>query len=376
MKFITVSANDSGQRLDKYLAKYFDRAPGSFVFKNLRKENIKLNNKKASPDTRIKTGDEVEFYFSGETIVSLSSYAKTSFRKDSAGDSAKYDVSDPATYDILDLEKYGDIIYEDGNIIVFNKRAGVLSQKSMSKDVSVNEILQRYVLREYFEGGYADKPEAKKNDECTKKLHIGHEQTKNAGRRDIFRPSLCNRLDRNTAGLVIFAKTYRASVLANRLLKERRIRKYYLALVKGEIRESVRLSSWLKKNKKTNTVNLFSQKIEGAFPVEIAIEPLHTFDIQGLISQKITALKVELVTGKTHQIRAQLNEIGHPILGDTKYGDPCEAKRLKQLYEIDHQLLFSWKLVWPQNLPEPLTNLSGMTMSAPLDLPGGIELEM
>lgn len=356
MQFIRVSKNDSGQRLDKYLIKYFDRVAKSFVYKNLRKENIRLNNKKATGDMRIFRGDEIEFYFSSKTLKSLSSHVleyaispnEKSWEKfpHSSSDISALISSERSsgTLDNYDILKYGSIVFEDDNIIVFNKKVGVLSQKARPHDISLNEILLNYVNLE------------------------NHEKKGGAGPReagqDVFIPSICNRLDRNTGGLVIFAKNYAASVQVSTLFKEHKIKKYYLAVVSGKVAAKKTLKGWLIKNDRKNIVSVSSEKSPGAFYIEMSYEPIKIF-------KNSTILKIDLRTGRTHQIRAQLAKASHPVLGDTKYGSIKNARRLKQMYGVDHQLLYAWKLVWPSDLKNPLRSLKGMTMT--IEMPTTIQ---
>lgn len=323
--------DDAGQRLDKYLIKYFDKANISFVYKNLRKGNIKLNLKKVTGDRRISPGDELELFFSLDTLSSLSSYTKNH----NAQAALRSDKDDALGTSLVsgkcDLVSYGSIVFENDHIIIFNKKAGILSQKSRSTDISLNEALFNYVR--------SKKDKARLNEDG-----------------DIFTPSICNRLDRNTAGLIIFTKTYAANVLVNTLLKEHRLKKYYLALVKGKINAPANLRGWLKKDWRKNIVTVTKNKLLGSFYIEMSYEPI-------MMLKRDTILKIDLMTGKSHQIRAQLAAVGHPVLGDRKYGDIGDSSKPKSLLMIDHQPLYAWRLVWPRDLSYPLEDLSGVTMT-------------
>lgn len=398
MKLLTVSKNDSGQRLDKYLIKYFNKASSGFVYKNLRKKHIKLNNHKASGAMRISTGDEIQLYFSQDRLSELSTYASLSDNKDSLKKkhlTSSFHMDEAFISDLTDLATYGDIVYEDDNIIIFDKKPNVLSHKSRKSDISLNEILLEYVCKKN-EISAGKKKSKNRTDTSSKWL-------KSSQSTDIFTPSICNRLDRNTSGILIFAKTYAASVVVNTLIKNHRLKKYYLAVVEGGIKEPAILTGWLIKNKKDNIVRVSSHKKEGASYVQLKYEPLKIFDgadlekileqekakqfaliqeatepkqsggiqVHGEIKQsgkipeqeKATLLRIRLDGGKPHQIRAQLKKAGHPIIGDMKYGNIKKARDLRSGFGLDHQLLYSWRIEWPGDVPEPLTNLSLVTMT-------------
>lgn len=308
MKLITVHKQEEGQRLVKLLGAYLKEAPNSFFYKMLRKKNITLNGKKADGTEKLKCGDEIRLFLSDET------YEKFAGK-----------VQPKEKFPMAKLN----IVYEDSNVIFINKPAGMLSQKSVPSDVSLNE----YLL------GYLEKSGQWKQEESK-----------------AFRPSVCNRLDRNTSGMVICGKSMAGLQQMAALLKDRSLHKYYLCLVKGVMTESQHLEGYLLKDENSNQVKIFQKETEGAARIITEYEPLYT-------EGETTLLKVTLVTGKSHQIRAHLSSIGYPIIGDPKYGDRKVNAFFRETHGIKNQMLHAWKLTFPE-LAEPLDNLSGKSFEA------------
>lgn len=308
MKLITVHKQEEGQRLVKLLGAYLKEAPNSFFYKMLRKKNITLNGKKADGTEKLKCGDEIRLFLSDET------YEKFAGK-----------VQPKEKFPMAKLN----IVYEDSNVIFINKPAGMLSQKSVPSDVSLNE----YLL------GYLEKSGQWKQEESK-----------------AFRPSVCNRLDRNTSGLVICGKSMAGLQQMAALLKDRSLHKYYLCLVKGVMTESQHLEGYLLKDENSNQVKIFQKETEGAAHIITEYEPLYT-------EGETTLLKVTLVTGKSHQIRAHLSSIGHPIIGDPKYGDRKVNAFFRETHGIKNQMLHAWKLTFPK-LAELLDNLSEKSFEA------------
>lgn len=299
---------DAGQRLDKYLQKYLNLAPKSFLYKMLRKKNIVLNGKKAEGSEKLKNGDVIRLYLSEETLEKFHESRKADQYPRWPG-----------------LE----IVYEDRQLLLVNKPAGMLSQKADPKDVSLNEYLVGYLLE---------------SGQVTPESLAG------------FTPGVCNRLDRNTSGLVIGAKTLVAAQEMGRLLKERRAGKYYLALVKGRVTRKERIRGWLTKDETKNQARISREPLENGAPIETAYEPLAA-------KKDMTLLKVELITGKTHQIRSHLAGIGHPLAGDRKYGDAAFNRYFRENYGLNSQFLHSWQIEFPVMEP-PLESVSQRTITA------------
>ena len=288
MRQLTVHKNDENQRLDKYLKKYLKEAPGSFIYKMLRKKNIVLNGKKADGTEKLNAGDEIKLFFAEETLQKFTG-------ESSASELPKFPV-------LKNLE----ILFEDENLLILNKPAGELSQKAEAKDVSMNE----YAL------GYLQQTGA-----------ITEESLK------VFKPSICNRLDRNTSGILIVAKTYQAAREFGEALQKRSVRKFYRCIVKGELKEAKSIDGYLLKDEKTNKVQIFKDKRGDAAEIHTAYRPIKW-------ENGLTLLEVHLITGRTHQIRAHLSSIGHGILGDPKYGD----QKISEKYHVKYQLLHACRL--------------------------------
>lgn len=308
MRSLTISKNEAGQRLDKMLAKYLNLAGKGFLYKMMRKKNITLNGKKCDGSEKLTQGDEVRLFLSDETIEKFSEIKLPSVKKVALN-----------------------IIYEDEHILLVNKPSGMLSQKAKESDESLVEYIIDYL--------------------------ISSEQLSPEELRS-FRPSVCNRLDRNTSGLVVAGKTLTGLQLMSAVFKDRTIHKYYQCVVFGQISEKRTITGYLSKEESANQVTVYEKEMPGTVPIRTEYEPVDHFG-------DYTLLKVTLITGRTHQIRAHLASIGHPIVGDYKYGDEKINKTAKGLYHINSQLLHSYQIVFPQ-LPEPLSYLSGNTFTASL----------
>lgn len=311
-----IEKNEAGQRLDKFLAKYMNEASKSFFYKMMRKKNITLNGKKCEGNEKLAEGDVVKLFLAEDTIEKFSSVQVQEVKK-------------------VDL----DILYEDDEIILVNKPAGMLSQKAKETDESLVEYLIDYLL--------------------------GSGKLTESGLR-AFRPSVCNRLDRNTSGIVAAGKSLAGLQMLSGVFKDRSIHKYYQCLVSGEIRDVKTVDGWLLKDEKKNQVRILTEAEAKRFGgkdgdeepkrIRTKYEPIAT-------DGRFTLLKVTLLTGRSHQIRAHLASLGHPIVGDFKYGGVSKVNPSGRT--VKYQLLHSYRLEFPK-LAEPFVYLSGRVFEAPM----------
>lgn len=299
MKSITINSKDSGQRLDRFLSKTFDRLPKSLMFKEIRKKNIKINRKRCSADQILGEGDILDLYLNDDVLHVKKKH-----------------------YDFLKASTDLDIIYEDENLILLNKKVGILCHPD-GKDYIDNLVarLKRYLY---------EKGEWSPDDSS-------------------FTPSLANRIDRNTGGIVIGAKNAQALKAVNESIKSREIEKYYLTVVHGEMpKKSETLTAYLTKNEKKNTVNVTDNQVQGSKKIITGYTVLDYYNDASL-------LEIRLLTGRTHQIRAHLAHIGHPLYGDGKYG--IDKGRYRQA-------LYSYKLKFSFENKNILSYLDGKVFQA------------
>lgn len=361
MREVIISEREEGQRLDRYLEKYMPDAPKSFFYKMMRKKNIVLNGKKVSGSERIQTGDQIKLFLADETIegfrsgkkaqeVDLGAQQMPQAKRLEKGARQMPQAKRPtngarqmspakrlekgARQGKIELQQghYDrnlpplQIVYEDAQFLVVNKPVGVLSQKADRNDRSIVEQ-----ITDYLADNAAD---------------------------DTFRPGICNRLDRNTSGLIVAGKTVRALQDMNKRFKERTICKYYLCVVHGSVLKKQYLKGYLEKDSRTNKVTVRQQPGPNSVPIATEYLPLQQGMYQG---ESFTLLQVHLITGKSHQIRAHLASIGHPLVGDVKYSTKRASAFDREQLHQRVQLLHAWQLiftahgkeyVWKAELPD------------------------
>ncbi len=317
MKEIQIGNNEKDKRLDGFLKTYLPNASMGFIYKMLSQKNITLNGKKADGTERLKSGDLIRIFFADETFEKFRGVNSNSEKR--------------AANEFTALKKFGDIqiIYENDHIILFNKPAGVLSQKAKPEDISLNDYLIEYLL--------------KKGEISEKEL-------------ETYKPSICNRLDRNTSGLVICAKSLLGARIMNEMLKDRSLDKYYRTIVKGRISKASYLKGYLYKDESRNKVFIKKENPHDdrySF-IETGYEPIAYNE-----KRDLTLLEVKLVTGKPHQIRAHLSSQNTPIIGDVKYNGP-------KIDGLNMQILHSYRLKFPDSFSSDLSDIEGKEFVAPL----------
>ena len=287
MKEFIISSNDAGQRFDKFIAKTMPALPKALMYKFIRTKHIKLNGKRAEISTRLNEGDIVCAYISDEFFVSKQ-----------------------PKYDFLSASNSLNIVYEDENIILADKPQGLLSHPDENEynDTLITRI-QKYL---YDKGEYNPEEE------------------------NSFKPSLANRIDRNTGGIVIAAKNAESLRILCDKIKYREIDKRYLTVVHGTPKEKeALLEGYLEKNQAKNKVYLQKNKTDSNLTVRTFYRTLAK-------KNGLSLLEIELLTGRTHQIRAHMASIGHALLGDGKYGNLKEDKKIG----FNKQALYSYKLTF------------------------------
>ena len=285
MRTLIIKQNDAGQRLDKFLSKAVKALPKSLMYKSIRTKKIKVNRKRTEIGYILEEGDTVELFLAEEFFAETA--VEEAFMK---------------------LTPHLDIVYEDEHILLLDKQPGLIVHSDDEEEV--NTLISHVKAYLYRKGEY------------------------NPADEQSFAPALCNRIDRNTGGIVIAAKTAEALRVMNEKIKNDELSKFYLAAVHGKLpKRADTLRGWLKKDASNNMVDVITTPRPGYKEIITKYRVLEE-------KRDLSLVEVELVTGRTHQIRAHMSSIGHPLLGDGKYGINRDDKKIGYKF----QALFAYRL--------------------------------
>ncbi len=292
MKEVIIRTNDAGQRLDKFLTKAFPNLPQAMMYKSIRKKDIKLNGKRCEISTRLQEGDRLTMYLKDEFFQTA-----------------------PKEYDFLKAPLKLEIVYEDENLLLLDKKPGLIVHPD--ETYHFDSLIARVQHYLYQKGEY--NPEAE----------------------NAFAPALINRIDRNTGGIVMAAKNAETLRIMNQKVKDRELQKRYLCIVYGHMEQpEALLTGYLEKNEAQNRVYISQKPSPGAKSIRTKYRVLEE-------KSKFSLLEVELLTGRTHQIRAHLASVGHPLAGDGKYG----TNAVNRETGFRFQALYSYKLKFTFTTP-------------------------
>lgn len=313
---IEIGTNENGQRLDRFLRKYLKGAPLSLIYKMIRKD-VKVNRRREKNVCILKEGDVIQLYLSDEEIEELRGVRERKKVRRSFG-----------------------IVYEDDNVLIVDKPAGLLTHgDKLEKSDHLTNQVQSYLMEQ---GDY---------DPAIEKT---------------FAPSPVNRIDRNTTGLVIFAKNYATLKKFNEYIRDRKcIRKFYQTIVCGRIESEQVLVGSIEKDESRNLSRMSDDLSEGARKVVTLVRPIGAGRISGFGNRVFTNIEVEIETGRTHQIRVQLADSGHPLIGDAKYGIREVNKAFLKEYGLGHHLLTAVRLEF-SGMAEDYHELDGKALEAKL----------
>lgn len=303
---IKIGINEAGQRLDKFLRKYLKDVPLSAIYKALRKGDIRVNGSKGKENTFVELGDEIVI---------------------------KYIYTDaPDIKKTIDLiEPEFKVTFEDKNILLVEKWPGILIHKD---DEGEEETLTNQVLSYLVQKG-----EYNPEEELT------------------FSPSPVNRLDRNTPGIVIYAKNYQALKALNEMTRDNNIKKDYLALVNGRIKDGT-YKAFMDKREDINYTTIYNKESSGTKNIEMGVKTIES-------SGAYSFIELDLKTGRSHQLRAHLSHLGNPIVGDNKYGSKEDNSFFVNKYGLSYQYLYAYKITF-KDAVHPLEYLNGKVISEKL----------
>lgn len=312
---IKMTENESGQRVDRFLRKYLKEYTLGDIYKLFRKNRVKLNGKRVKENQMLGEGDLLQLYI----------------EKPEAEERQKLSLPKPS--------KDIDLIYEDANIIIANKPAGLLTHPDKPGDTDT--LIDRALYHIYSQ------------------KKISESQT--------FSPAACNRLDRNTSGIVIIAKNYKTLKAVNYSIRERWIKKLYLCIVAGKMEKSGEMKGFLEKDKEHNLVSIKEAEDGNGKQIHTIFKTLGVSDkITELGKKQFSLLEVELVTGRSHQIRAHFASLGHPLAGDVKYGDKVINEYFRIRYNLKHQFLHAYKVNF-EEVHQDISYLKGKDFNSRLE---------
>ncbi|SHJ85511.1 23S rRNA pseudouridine955/2504/2580 synthase [Clostridium amylolyticum] len=303
---IEIGSNEAGQRLDKFLRKLLKDVPLSAIYKALRKGDVKINGSKKNEKYQLQLGDEVVI-----RDITTSRKKEYNFQKVNA-DHLK-------------------ITYEDENMLLVEKWPNILVHSDKKGgEPTLTDFVLTYLNEK---GDYLPEKEV------------------------TFTPASCNRLDRNTSGIVIFGKNFDSLKILNEMIRERKIKKYYMALVKGKIKPGI-YEGYIKKDEANNVSKIYNDNVKNSKKIAMDINVIQTDGLYSLI-------EIELITGRSHQLRAHLSHLGYPIIGDAKYGDSKVNTFFINKYGLNYQFLYAYKVIF-RNCGEKLAYLENKTIAESL----------
>jgi len=301
---IEIGANEAGQRTDKFMRKVLGDVPLSKIYKAFRKGDIRVNGSKIKEKHSLVQGDIVE------TKYITSEFKKEEFKR---------------------IDNKLKITFEDANILMVEKWPGVLVHADQKDG---EPTLTDYVLSYLF-----DKGDYRPENEIT------------------FTPAPCNRLDRNTSGIVMFGKNFKSLKLLNEMIRERNVEKYYMALVTGRIKDGV-YEGYIYKNEDANISRVYDVPMPNTKKIAMEVKNIESCGTFSLID-------INLLTGRSHQLRAHLSQLGNPIVGDSKYGDKKMNSFFNNKYGLNYQFLYAYKATF-RNCPEDLYYMENKTIAESL----------
>jgi 23S rRNA pseudouridine955/2504/2580 synthase len=293
---IKMTDNEAGQRVDRFLRKYLKEYTLGDIYKLFRKNKVKLNGKKVKENQMLETGDMLQLYIEKPE--------------------AEAEQEQPHVKAAGEI----DLIYEDENIMIADKPAGLLTHPDKPGDTDT--LIDRALYH----------------------IYIKHE----APESQTFSPAVCNRLDRNTGGIVIIAKNYRTLKAVNHSIRERWITKLYLCVVVGKLDGSGELKGFLSKDQDRNVVSISKAHSGEGKEIHTKYRTLGVSDSVPELGKQFSLLEVELVTGRSHQIRAHFASLGHPLAGDVKYGDRTVNEHFWKKFGLKHQFLHAYQICFDE----------------------------